>query len=327
MAKGGQGDLPRLRWWHDVQMKTEPSPLARAQVATGLALMGDQARARSAFAQAEAALGYREESDWYQSPLRDLAAMVALAYEAGQPEVARRLQGRLENAVKDPDQLNTQEEARLLQAAHAMLRAAGPTQVAAQGAIAAGGVAGAPRWSVGRLADAHFSNRGKGAIWRTVTVTGAPVSAPAPSASGIALSKQLFTFRGESVSPESLHQGDRVIVLVSGRSNQSRATALVVDDPLPAGFEVETVLSEADAKDGPFKFLGKLSAASVQEARDDRFVAAMALEGHKEFAFAYIARAVTAGDFLLPGAEARDMYRPSVSARTGARRATIAPGG
>jgi uncharacterized protein YfaS (alpha-2-macroglobulin family) len=327
MAKGGQGDLPRLRWWHDVQMKSEPSPLARAQVAAGLALMGDHARARSAFDQAVAALGYKEETDWYQSPLRDLAAIVALAYEAGEPDVARRLQTRLENTVRDPDSLNTQEEARLLQAAHAMLRAAGPVQIAAQGATPASGVAGAPRWAVGRLAAAHFANQGKGALWRTVTVTGAPVSAPAPSASGVSLSKQLFTFRGESANPADLHQGDRVIVLVSGRSNQARTTALVVDDPLPAGFEVETVLGEADAKDGPFKFLGKLSAASVQEARDDRFVAAMALEGHKEFAFAYIARAVTPGDFLLPGAEAHDMYRPQVGARTAAHRTTIAPGG
>ena len=327
MAKGGQGDLPRLRWWHDVQMKTEPSPLARAQVAAGLALMGDHARARSAFAQAEAALGYKEEADWYQSPLRDLAAVVALAYEAGEPGVAHRLQARLENAVRDPDALNTQEEARLLQAAHAMLRAAGPTRIAAQGAVPVAGVAGAPRWTVGRLAAAHFANQGTGALWRTVTVTGAPVAAPAASANGVSLSKQLFTFRGETANPEALRQGDRVIVLVSGRSNQARTTALVVDDPLPAGFEVETVLGEADAKDGPFKFLGKLSAASVQEARDDRFVAAMALEGHKEFAFAYIARAVTPGEFLLPGAEARDMYRPSIAARTSARRTAISPGG
>jgi uncharacterized protein YfaS (alpha-2-macroglobulin family) len=327
MAKGGQGDLPRLRWWHDVQMKTEPSPLARAQVAAGLALMGDHARARSGFAQAVTALGYKEETDWYQSPLRDLAAIEALAYEAGEPGLAHQLQARLENAAKDPDALNTQEEARLLQAAHAMLRASGPVQVAAQGAIPASGVAGAPRWAVGRLATAHFANQGKGALWRTVTVTGAPVSAPAPTAAGISLTKQLFTFRGEAANTANLHQGDRVIVLVSGRSNQARATALVVDDPLPAGFEVETVLGEADAKDGPFKFLGKLSAANVQEARDDRFVAAMALEGHKEFAFAYIARAVTPGDFLLPGAEARDMYRPSIAARTAAHRTTIAPGG
>ncbi|MGH6997527.1 MAG: alpha-2-macroglobulin family protein, partial [Phenylobacterium sp.] len=96
LAKGGRGDLARLRWWHDVQMKTEASPLAKAQVGAGLAMMGDKARARSAFRQAIAALGYREESDWYQSPLRDIAAVVALAYEAGEPDLARGLQKRLE---------------------------------------------------------------------------------------------------------------------------------------------------------------------------------------------------------------------------------------
>lgn len=331
MAKGGQGDLPRLRWWHDVQMKSVASPLARAQVATGLALMGDNARARSGFAQAEAAIGYKEEYDWYQSPLRDLAAMVALAYEAGQPDVAHRLEGKMEDLVRNPDELNTQEEARLLQAAHAMLRASGPAKIAAQGATLMVGAAGAPRWSIGKLAQARFANVGTGAIWRTVTVTGSPVSAPEANARGLTLSKQIFTMKGESPNLQGLKQGDRVIVLVSGRSAQARTTQLVVDDPLPAGFEIETVLGEADGmveggQDGPFRFLGKLTYANLREARDDRFVAATALAGGKEFAFAYIARAVTPGDFLLPGAEARDMYRPSVAARTSARRAAIAAG-
>ena len=43
-------------------------------------------------------------------------------------------------------------------------------------------------------------------------------------------------------------------------------------DRIQAGqrFEVETVLSADDAQNGPFRFLGKLSAADAQEARDDR---------------------------------------------------------
>ena len=134
LAKGGRGDLPRLRWWHDVQMKYEASPLAMAQIGAGLAMMGDQARARDALQHAAAAVGYKRPllqrtastTDWYQSPLRDLAGVIALAYEAGEPDIARGLQGRLDGAVKDPDSLNTQEKARLLQAAHFMLQAAGP---------------------------------------------------------------------------------------------------------------------------------------------------------------------------------------------------------
>ena len=113
MAKGGRGDLSRLRWWHDVQMKSEGSPLAIAQVGAGLAMMGDQARARDALQHAAAAVGYKrpllqlgpfvftDDDDWYQSPLRDLAGVIALAYEAGQPDIARSLQDRLDGAVKD----------------------------------------------------------------------------------------------------------------------------------------------------------------------------------------------------------------------------------
>ena len=189
-----------------------------------------------------------------------------------------------------------------------------------------GATGGAPRWAVGKLAEAQFVNAGKGALWRMVTVTGTPVVAPAAEENGLSLSKRLVGFSGGSVDAASLTQGDRVIVVVSGRSAQARTMALVVDDPLPAGFEIETVLGPDDAQSGPFKFLGELSSADVQEARDDRYVASMDLAGKSSFTFAYVARAVTPGDFLLPGAQAHDMYRPSLNARTAADRTVIAPG-
>ncbi|MDQ2860732.1 MAG: alpha-2-macroglobulin family protein, partial [Pseudomonadota bacterium] len=136
LAKAGRGDLPRLRWWHDVQMKSEVSPLAKAQIGAGLALMGDHARARSALRQAIASLGYRDGGDFdgYQSPLRDLAGVIALAYEAGESDMARAVQARLDGAVTDPDALNTQEDAQLLRAAHFMLASAGTIRIGAEGA-------------------------------------------------------------------------------------------------------------------------------------------------------------------------------------------------
>src|SRR5579859_7488634 len=200
LAKAGHGDLPRLRWWHDVQMKSEASPLAMAQVGAGLAAMGDRARARSALVQAVAALGFKDERDWYQSPLRDLAGVIALAYEAGEIDTARRLQGRLAGAVRDPDSLNTQEQAALLRAAHFMLRAAGPTRVLASGADPLSPAGGAPRWAVERPAAARFVNSGTGPIWRTVTVRGTPLTAPPAAAAGLTLAKSLSTLSGQPVS-------------------------------------------------------------------------------------------------------------------------------
>jgi len=332
LAKAGRGDLPRLRWWHDVQMKSEVSPLAMAQVAAGLASMGDHARAHSALQQAVSSLGYKDPLDWYQSPLRDLADIISLAYEAGEPGVARSLQGRLAGAVNNPDRLNTQEQAALVRAAHFMLKAAGPARIEATGVLATPSIAGVQRWAVGRLAASKFVNRGAGGVWRTVTVRGTPLRAPAASADGLTVTKSYFTLAGAPVDLAHLRQGDRVIVRIAGVSHQGRAIALAVNDALPAGLEIEAQLGPADGfnpakngKSGPFKFLGQISDASAQESRDDRFVAAYALDGGKPFGFAYIARAVTPGAFFLPGAEALDMYRPAVSARSAAGRLAVTP--
>jgi uncharacterized protein YfaS (alpha-2-macroglobulin family) len=336
LAKGGRGDLARLRWWHDVQLKNEPSPLAKAQIGAGLALMGDRARAHSAMVQAANAVGYKrpimrigpivftDDQDWYQTPLRDLAGVIALAYEAGEDDVARGLQGRLEGAVSDPDSLNTQEQATLLRAAHMMLRKAGVIRIDATGVTALAPTGGTPRWAVGRLADARFVNNGQGALWRTVTVRGTPIAAPAAESAGLSVSKTYYSLSGAPVDLASVRQGDRVIVRLAGVSSQGRTMSMAVNDALPAGFEIETVLGPDDAQSGPFKFLGTLTDPDVQESRDDRYVAALDLAGHGSFAFAYVARAVTPGDFYLPGAQAIDMYRPSVAGRTGGGRLVVA---
>ncbi len=335
LAKAGRGDLARLRWWHDVQMKNEISPIAKAQIAAGLAMMGDHARARDALFQAVRALGYRDESDWYQSPLRDLAAVIGYAYEAGETGIAHSLQDRLDGAVRDPDSLNTQEQARLLQAAHQMLKAAGQTNIQASGVGEMPNAAGVRRWSVGHLQSARFVNAGSGPLWRTVTVRGTPLASPAAMAQGVSVETSFWTIQGQPADLAHIAQGQRVVVRLSGVSKQGRSTSLVLDDPLPAGFEIETALGPDDGKgtgekgssNGPYSFLGSIDAPLAQESRDDRYVAALNIDGGKSFSVAYVARAVTPGDFYLPGAEAHDMYRPSIYARSAGSRAAIAPAG
>jgi len=132
---------------------------------------------------------------------------------------------------------------------------------------------------------------------------------------------------GGSVDPSTVRQGDRVIVRVAGRSGEGRTVSMAVNDALPAGFEIETLLSPDDADNGPYRFLGKLTAVDAQESRDDRYVATLSLPGRQTFAFAYVARAVTPGDFFLPGVQALDMYHPGVGARSAAGRLKVAPQG
>ncbi|MDR2213695.1 MAG: alpha-2-macroglobulin family protein, partial [Pseudomonadales bacterium] len=58
LARAGRMDPARLRYLHDERLRAMPSPLARAQIGAALYLIGDNARAASAFDQAEQALGY-----------------------------------------------------------------------------------------------------------------------------------------------------------------------------------------------------------------------------------------------------------------------------
>ncbi|MGA9659076.1 MAG: alpha-2-macroglobulin [Asticcacaulis sp.] len=325
LAKGKSGDLARLRWYHDVQFKDESSPLARAQVAAGLAMMGDQARARHGFREAIAKLGYSDPNDWYQTPLRDLAGVIALAYESGEDEIARSLIPRLENAMKSPAQMNTIESAYVLKAASYMLKAAGPVKVEAQGVTPLSGGLNSQRFGIGQLSAARLKNTGSGPIWRTVTVIGTSATAPPAESHGLNLTKTYYNLDGSRLDPSHLTQGAKVLVVISGRSDRSEIRPIVVDDPLPAGFEIEATLSNEDAENGPFRFIGELTSLKVSEARDDRFIAALDVSSSKSFSMAYIARAVTQGDFYLPGAEAQDFYRPETSARTAGSRTVISP--
>ena len=50
-------------------------------------------------AQAVRALGYKDQDDWYQSPLRDLSRVISLAYESGETGVARGLSRRRRGAA------------------------------------------------------------------------------------------------------------------------------------------------------------------------------------------------------------------------------------
>ncbi|MGZ3305816.1 MAG: alpha-2-macroglobulin family protein, partial [Asticcacaulis sp.] len=323
LAKAHSGDLARLRWYRDVQFKDEQSPLARAQVAAGLAMMGDRARARLAFREAIDKLGYSDPNDWYQSPLRDLAGVIALAYESGNGDIAQSLIGRLENAVKSPSQMNTIEDAYVLRAASYMLKASGPTHVAAQGVSALPGSLNVQRFGVTQLAAAHIRNTGSGPIWRTVTVIGTASNPPGASSQGLSVSKTFYSLDGQRLDPSHLTQGQKVLIVLTGHSAEATTRPIVVDDALPAGFEIDSTLSADDAQNGPFKFVGTLTAAKVQEALDDRFIAAFDLSSAHDFTLAYVARAVTQGDYYLPGAEARDFYRATSFARTQGGRTVI----
>jgi uncharacterized protein YfaS (alpha-2-macroglobulin family) len=169
-----------------------------------------------------------------------------------------------------------------------------------------------------------FTNRGTGPVYLTSIARGAPASAPAPASEQLTLVRNLWTPDGRPITGASFAQGERVLVAITAQAAQARVTPLIVEDLLPAGFEIEAVLGPQDgAKTGPYAFAGDFVAPKVGEARDDRFVAAFDLRNRETATVAYIVRAVTPGTFAMPGTVARDMYHLDTFARTAARTITV----
>ena len=138
--------------------------------------------------------------------------------------------------------------------------------------------------------------------------------------------KTILNTRGEAVDLASVVQGDRLVVSLTLIPERQAMASYVIADLLPAGFEIEGVLTAEDgAPNGPYAFLGELSYPQIAEARDDRFVAAIESRRGRSERFAYVVRAVTAGEFAMPGVVAEDMYMPDVTARSASSRVAIRP--
>jgi uncharacterized protein YfaS (alpha-2-macroglobulin family) len=341
LAKAGEADVARLRYVHDRELRLQESPLARAQIAAALALMGDRARAASAFEAAEQAIGFSNDGDYYQTPLRDTAGVLALAAEAGFTDVVARLSDRISREAPDPELLSTQEKAFLLVALNALTGGQAVPDIRVQGLPAGNDNDRRYRLTPEQVAaGVSFTYRGTVPIWRTVMARGAPLSAPPAAANRLIAQKSIRGLRGETVDLSRVTQGDRMVVSVTLTPQEQRTNPVVLADLLPAGFEIETVLRPADGaggrteydaygdsytvESGAFAFVGTIAQPRLAEARDDRFVAAIDLRG-QPVTLAYVVRAVTPGSFTLPGAVAEDMYRPTVFARTAAGRVEVAP--
>ncbi len=330
LARAGRADLSDLRYFHDALLDETPSPLARAHIGAALAMMGDRARSTNAFKKAVEAHGWQNRGDYYQTTLRDDAGVLALAVEAEQTGITEALTAQMVADMKEPNAMHTQEKAFTLLAAQALLRTGGPVNLSVNGKSLAD-LPPAPSFApnANEIADGMtYRNDGDGQVFRSLTVSGAPKTAPPAAAQGFTLTKRIATRDGKPVDLAAVRQNDRLVVVISGVAADQRLHPSVIADLLPAGLEIETVLNPDDAggngNNGPYKWIGELSYPRVAEARDDRFVAAVDVNGRNRFTLAYVVRAVTPGQFVMPGAVIEDMYRPGAFARTDAGRIAIA---
>ncbi|GLK68743.1 alpha-2-macroglobulin family protein [Hansschlegelia plantiphila] len=321
LAKSGRPLLGDLRYLADVKIEEFASPLARAQIGAALAQAGDATRAAKAFAAAEITPPDDADRTDFGSPLRDQAAIVALASES-RTAIAPGVLRRIGTARRDRSYLTTQENAWLLLAARGLKAQSADLALTVDGEARKGALD--ETFPPERLAQkpSTVTNAGQTPIEAVVTVTGSPIAPESPAENGFRLERRYYTSAGVETDPSKVAQNTRLVVALTVTEPEPRPGRVLVVDRLPAGFEIDNPELVTSAKTQAFAFLGGDDAPQPvhSEFRDDRFVAAFdrSADGPAIYSAAYVVRAVAPGRYAQPAASVEDMYRADRFARTGA---------
>lgn len=323
LAREGAASMGDLRYYADTKSADFATPMAAAQLGAALAAYGDPVRADMMFRRAGVLLlRDRDNRAWradFGTNLRDTAAVLKLSAEAGSGAIDPTT--LIAMVHKDPKRLSTQEAAQVVMAAHALAAPDAVPGLRVDGQDAAGPV-------VKRLTDrtggaSTIENISAVAMDVTMTAYGVPEVAPAAGGYGYAITRELYTTDGVAVTGP-VASGTRLVVVLNVQPFEEVGARLMVDDPLPAGFEIDNPNLIRSGDIGAFDWLNTAN-AEHSEFRADRFIAAVDHRSADPFQLAYVVRAVTPGSYHHPAATVEDMYRAEYRANTATGSVIVTP--
>ncbi|MET1080632.1 MAG: alpha-2-macroglobulin [Pseudomonas sp.] len=324
LARSQQAPLGALRELYE-RRALSLSGLPLVQLAVALQKMGDQPRADEALS---IGLGRaRQAEDWladYGSPLRDQALILALLEEHDLAKGAREERlFKLSDELAVSPYLSTQERNALYLAGRgllgrpegdwtAQLTTPGLDQVLSdeQSELKLEGAALA--------APLTLRNTSNTPLYQQLTLSGYPATAPQASAENLSIRREYLGLDGKPLDLQQLVSGELVLVHLALAAKQRVPDALVVD-LLPAGLELENQnlaqsaasLEDASAQVKEWRQSLENAGLKHQEFRDDRYVAAVDVNGYDTVHLLYLARAVTPGTYRVPPPQVESMYRPA----------------
>ena len=345
LARNGRAPIGELRYYVDTKLEAFATPLAQAQLAAALSMLGDRPRAERAMAAALKLMDAPDDAESrrdYGTGVRDGAAVLTLVAESGVAKpVVPRLLDVLAKAYGQKTYTSTQEQAWMLLAAHALGEEANSMTLTVnakphQGSLLRG------------LTPAELEgdgvvvrNTSDSSVEAVVSVVGAALTPEPAIAKGFSIERSYYTLEGRKVDLKSatggaseLKQNERLVVVLKVEAEHKGGRILLVDR-LPAGLEIENprLLDSGDVK--TLGWLKTTVRPSHLDFRDDRFVAAFDFFGSggtrrggqedgedgsaapvSGASVAYLVRAVTPGSYVHPAATVEDMYRPDRFART-----------
>lgn len=323
LAREGAAAVGDLRYYADVKGDAFATPTAMAQLGAALASYGDQPRADMMFGKAVKALdGLPTTEDQilradYGTPYRDAAAVLTLAVEAGSNAVDREA---LTNRIATQGALSTQEATWTLLAANALIGMPSGAGITLNGEPAKGPLV--------KVLDASYADpvvvkNEADTTTLTVTTFGVPTDPVKAGGNGYAITRSYYTMDGQPAALDGAKVGDRMVAVLEVTPFGRGEARLIVNDPLPAGFEIDNPNLILGGSVPKLDFLDLATDVTHSEFRQDRFVTALDRMDNASFRLAYILRAVSPGTYHQPAATVEDMYRPDLNGHTDAGQVTV----
>lgn len=325
LAREGAASMGDLRYYADVKGNDFATPLAAAQLGAALAQYGDPVRADKMFTIAGQKLaGARDPNRpvWradYGTTLRDSAGVLALAVESGSNAIDR---DPLITRIANAQGRSTQEAVWSLLAVNALIPEPGAQGFTLNGSAVEGPLVRVLEGDTFGQAVTVGNNSGAESAL-TLTTFGVPEVPPEKGGKGFAIDRFYFTMEGEPVRLDQVETGTRLVTMLRVTPFQDSEARLMVNDPLPAGFEIDnpSLLASGDVR--ALDWLKLDARPEHTEFRSDRFLAQVDWRSGQPFELAYIVRAISPGRFHHPAASVEDMYRPDYRANTESGRLVV----
>lgn len=317
LAREGAASMGDLRYYADVKAGDFATPLAAAQLGAALAAYGDQTRADRMFTQAMKRISNKSGDEghlWradYGTRLRDRAGVLALAVEAGSTAINT---GALADTLSTAGpHMSTQESAWTLLATAALIDAPAANGLTLNGETVSGPFV--RKFDAQGLTPQSIANTGSLDTDITLTTVGVPVVPEPAGGYGYAIHREYYDLDGNQVTLDNVASGTRMVAVLTIAPFEKGEARLIVDDPLPAGLEIDNpnLLRSGDVRSLDWL---KTTSPEHQEFRSDRFIAQVDWRSDEPFQLAYMVRAIAPGSYHHPAAFVEDMYRPQYRAWT-----------
>ena len=167
------------------------------------------------------------------------------------------------------------------------------------------------RWALepGAAGAATVKNDGPGKLYLWAEFEGVSATPEPEKSDLVAIQREFLDLNGNTIDAKELEQGQMIVVKLTVDTKGRDLDQLVIEDLLPAGWEIENP-NLATSQQFPW-LKEKEEADGHREARDDRMlIFTGSVDGRASFYYAV--RAVTPGTYALPPVTVAGMYEPEI---------------